>query len=85
MKARHALAGSIIDPARRQITQDAFEAAWEIVKPAATKDTLANDRCRMRLAEILLSLQTDNLDVVQLRDRAVQAYLVATKPGQSLQ
>ena len=76
MKARRLLTGSILSPHQREVVYIAFEAAWEIVKPANCSDDLSIERARLRLAEIILDMEgRQALDTVRIRDEAVRRYL----------
>ena len=71
--------GCVLCPRQREVVYYAFAAAWEIVKPIETKDTLAVDRARLRLAEIILAMEeTPWHDPVRIRNEAVQRFICET-------
>ena len=75
MKARELIGGAIYDPATLKVLYEAFDSAWEAVKPSVSGRPLAIEAGRLRLANIILSLATHNArDPDVLKDEAVRIY-----------
>jgi hypothetical protein len=76
MKARQRLCGAILDPKELRIIGTAFDGAWEIIQPTVPRNPHSVEAARLKLADIMLSMDKDDgpLNIIQLRDRAVWLY-----------
>jgi hypothetical protein len=76
MKARQRLSGAVLDSKELHIVGTAFDGAWEIIRPGVQRNPKSIEAARLRLADIMLSIDKGDgpLNVIQLRDRAVWLY-----------
>jgi hypothetical protein len=75
MKARQLIAGAAFGPEVLKVIGKAFDDAWAEVAPSVGDNPLAIYAARLRLANVILGLTTeDTSDAEQLKAVALEAY-----------
>jgi hypothetical protein len=75
MKARQLIRSASYGPDTLRILFQAFDDAWNAIRPSVSDDAIATEAARLQLASILLSLaREDSLNSEQLKDATLRTY-----------